>query len=99
MSTTYVTVRDMDNKGNKDGGRFFLNVHDAVTGRISDVGSDLVTAQILGSGWGNHIYKQRRQARRAAKALAVKLGIEYRLDKEYYQYNPTNQIITAPVTV
>jgi hypothetical protein len=83
----------MDSKGNGNGGRFFLNLHEEVTGRITtDRDGNTV-------GFGDYEYKHRRQARRAAKALATKRGITYRQEKEYTEYNPAAQIVTAPVTV
>ncbi len=99
MSKTYITIRDMDDKGNNDGGRFFLNEHSEITGYIIGEGTENLCRNAFQAGWGQYSYKQRRQARRAAKALAVKLGIPYRQDKEYTIYNPTDQIVAAPVTI
>ena len=81
----YITVRDMDETGNGDGGRFFLNQHYAATG--------------LGADWGDHTYAHRRQARRAAKALAIKNNMLYRQDKEYSNYITAEQIVRADVAV
>jgi hypothetical protein len=86
----------MDDKGNRDGGRFYLNLHNSETGAIANesVGS------AISAGWGQHEYKQRRQARRAAKALATKLNILYRQEKEYTTYRESMQRVdAAAVTV
>ena len=95
MSTTYITVRDRDGKGSGNGGRFFINEHSEETGRVMSPVNDKVQS----NGWGQHDYQQKRQARRAAKALAIKLGIDYRQDKEYRHYDESAQIINEPVTV
>ena len=92
--TTYLTIRDLDRKGSKTG-RFFINKHDKATGEVI---GDEVNANFH-IGWGQHVYRQKRQARRAARRIATKLGIDYRQDKEYTSYYRANQIVTAPVTV
>ncbi len=93
MSTSYLTVRDMDDKGSKDG-HFYINRHDAATGEA--VGNEFNS--VSHNGWGQHSYHQKRQARRAAKALALKLGIDYRQDKEYVNFDPTEQVVRDSVT-
>ena len=68
----YVTVRDIDSSGSKDG-KFFVNEHD-YSGGVQVASSD-------------HQYNQKRSARRAARNLAKREGYEYRQDQEYTRCN------------
>ena len=80
----YVTVRDIDGDGCKDGS-FFVNVH-------AYPGGDHVRSD-------NHSYNQKRSARRAARKLAVKKGYEYRQDMEYTGDNLPGKTVPLPVEV
>jgi hypothetical protein len=86
----------MDDKGNRDGGRFYLNIHNSETGAVANVSE----GSAISAGWGQHEYKQRRQARRAAKALARRMNILYRQEKEYTAYREhVQRVDAAAVTV
>jgi hypothetical protein len=96
MNATYITVRDTQNNRSGNGGGFYFNEHDEVTGRVT---SPVTGDKVQREGWGQHDYSQKRQARRAAKAYAAKRGIAYRQDKEYTYYSEKTQIVQLPVSV